>query len=981
MSSFFAIPNNQNNKPTPSFSTSNTTAQPQQTQSTGSGILEGLGTSTQPQQQQQTVASSLFGGLGAAPQPQQQATFAGSAQDQVEPSHNNGQNNAYFDAILERSRKRAHADAMSDDLPQLQLGLGDLRQRIKRLGTGGQDRSVDGRAHYLLAASGVDPGVAVRDLNAFSSATSRVERAPPQDASDTDVEAYLANLQTQTTLSMISDGLARSVRDFDAFLEDNVSMEWDAQRRKIYEHFGIRPKETGSVGNAGFATSGTGTQGGFGRSRRSKVAAMKDPGTNGTARESSFGRSSLQKLVIGAAGPLGAGHKIMFPDVEKKMEATGIIATGPNDRFQRDKQSRYASKVQDLNIARLHKRPYRICHEFANVIQHTADQHGPDLIKAYRALIETVGEVQDITSASDPGVAKARQFAVDYLEDAPNSAKSKHIRSCILRGGARCLEKMAFEKMEELIAKNPRDANLGGIPNVVNKVKAYVRLQSVKKNLSQSGENMDLQTLGDDYVWVVVYFLLRTGHVREAADFVSTNTVAFRALDRSFASYIHAYAASSDRKLPGDLQARISSEYNQRLLIAPDNSIDPYRMACYKIIGRCDLRQRHLEIIKQDIEDFAWVQLVLAREINPVDEIASEVYGLAQVQDTIREIGNRFFAKGGAEIGSSFGAFVFLQIAVGMFEYAVSYLYTYSYVDGIHLAIALDYYGLLRVADPTAGAEDLLTLTTRGQPQISFGTMIGLYTRDFRAANVSAAVEYLTLICLNQDLPGALGRNQIDLCHEALRELVLESREIPLLLGDIRKDGTHIKGVIEERMQLIDLNEADEIMRRIIMQAANVADDNGRTTDAVLLYHLAGEFDNVIVIINHALSEAIAVPIGQDRLRLEPLKPRTIPAAENEQGTDLSLASVDKPSDLGNIIKGIYSKHNTFKDKIKPANFEDLDTLLTMNHIRELVETAAWVSALDVSFSLHASPASLLIETRLFDYSIYYPWVLMDNQV
>jgi nuclear pore complex protein Nup93 len=1002
MSSLFANLNNPNNPPTSLFNTPSTTAQsgglfgglntskpatatggglfgglggstatsqaqtggglfgastqPQQQQTSEGSLFGGLGSNSQPQQQQAAGSNLLSGGTGAASQSQQQSGLAASTQNSLQQSQQNGQNNAYFDAILERSRKRAHAETIAEDLPQLQLGLGDLRQRIKRLGTGAQDRTVDGRAHYLLAASGVDPGAAVRDLNAFTSAAGRTERPPSQDANDTDVEAYLANLQTQTTLSMIADGLARSVRDFDAFLEDNVAMEWDAQRKKIYQHFGIRPRETIAEGRASFAASGAPSQGGFGRSRRSKTAAMASSQAVGIGRESTFGRSSLQKSVIGAAGPLGEGHRPLFTDVEKKMEANGIALTGTHNRFQREKQSKFAAKAQDLNAARLQNRPYPICQEFASVVSQASDQHGPDLIKAYRALMEIVGENPEVTSPSDPNALKARLFAGDYLDETLNSPKNKNLKTRILRGGARCLEKLAFERMEDLIAKNPRDANLGGVPNVVSKVKAYVRIQAIKKNLSQSGENGDLQMLGDDFVWALLYFLLRTGHVREAAEYVASNAIAFRAIDRSFASYIRDYATSQDRRLNSDLQARISSEYNQRLRIAPENSIDPYRMACYKIIGRCDLRQRSIDSIKQDVEDFTWLQLVLAREINPVDEIASEVYGLTELQGVIREIGSRFFEKGGAEVGSSFGVFVFLQVAVGMFEEAVSYLNPFSYIDSVHLAIALDFYGLLRVSDPSIGIDTLRSQTTRGQFQISFGMMIGYYTRDFRVANVSAAVDYLTLICLNQDLPGQGGKSQVALCHESLRELVLESREFALLLGDLRADGTRITGIIEERMQLMDINEADDFMRTITMQAASVADDNGRVTDAVLLYHLAGECDNVIVTISRALSEAIAVPIGQEQMRLEPLKPRAVPTADKDQGTDLSLASIDEPVALASKIAEIYGQNAMFRSKINDANLEAFETLRQMSEIKGLVERGFWPEALDVSFKFPEAP-------------------------
>jgi nuclear pore complex protein Nup93 len=348
-----------------------------------------------------------------------------------------------------------------------------------------------------------------------------------------------------------------------------------------------------------------------------------------------------------------------------------------------------------------------------------------------------------------------------------------------------------------------------------------------------------------------------------------------------------------------------------------------------------------------EIEDFAWIQIVLARELNRVDSMAGEVYGLDDARTTIRHIGEKYFNKGGAEVlGKGFGTYVFLLVALGMFEDAVSFLYTYSYVDGVHLAIALDFYGLLRVSNPGAGSEDLLSLTTRGQPQINFGTMVGLYTRDFRAANVSAAVDYLTMICLNKDLPGQAGINQVALCHEALRELVLESREFALLLGDMREDGQRIKGVIEERMRLIGLDERDDFMRRITMQAASVADDNGRTTDAVLLYHLAGEYDNVMIIINRALSEAVAVPVGEERMRIEPLKPRD---AVMERGTESSLTSVDDPILLAQRMKALYDGNSMFSQKISGSNLVACGTLLEMSAAKDLVEKNDWPRALDVS--------------------------------
>jgi nuclear pore complex protein Nup93 len=230
--------------------------------------------------------------------------------------------------------------------------------------------------------------------------------------------------------------------------------------------------------------------------------------------------------------------------------------------------------------------------------------------------------------------------------------------------------------------------------------------------------------------------------------------------------------------------------------------------------------------------------------------------------------------------------------------------------------------------------------------------MLGYYTRDFRAANVSAAVDYLTLICLNKDLPGQAGKNQVMLCHEALRELVLESREFALLLGDLQSDGQRIKGIIEERMKLIGLDETDDFMKTITIQAASIADDNGRTTDAVLLYHLAGEYDNVIVIITRALSEAISTPIGHGPMRLQPLKPR----ADGQEYQNGSLTSVDDPLTLATGMTDIYGRNTMYSSKIKDTNKNACMALLRMIQAKSLVEQEKWVEALDVSSSAFLFP-------------------------
>ncbi|KAJ2978316.1 hypothetical protein NUW58_g7535 [Xylaria curta] len=754
---------------------------------------------------------------------------------------------------------------------------------------------------------------------------------------------------------MIADGLDRSAKDFDDFLEDNITMEWEAQRKRIYEHFGIKSRRR----RARRPWRGSLRQRIIRRVRPIKKKSESISLCERLlAKGSALGRSILQKSVIGTPSKIGS-HQPEFKDVE---DTAGAPAAAPNgssidDRFIREKQGKLADRVRDLNLARLEKIPYPILHEFAEVESRTGDRHAQQLVDAYHAAMSIVGENPAAETFAGDATARERQFKDNYLDPNDKSTASVQMRRRILDGANRFLEKKFFREVESVIAKHNKEAAMGGRPDVINKIRAYVRLRHARRDLVPDKIELQQDSEGE-FVWAIVFFLLRSGHITEAAQYVKAQSTVFRTIDRTFASYLLEFVASPERRLRRQLQDRCNNEYNQRARNAPENSIDPYRMACYKVIGRCDVSNRSLENLNTEIDDWIWLQFNLARENDKSTEVAAESYGLQDLRASIREIGLKHFPKTPAEdTNGTFGMFFYLQILAGMFEQAVSYLYTFSYVDAIHFAIALEFYGLLRPADPWTTSDTLLSHDTRSKPQLSFGRMLGYYTRDFRAADVNSAVDYLTLICLNADLAGEGGRQQAELCHVALRELVLETREFSKLIGDMRPDGRRITGLIEDRGPLIGLREEDDFVRTVTLQAARFADDNGRTTDAVLLYHLAGDYDSVVTIVSRALSEAVALEIGEDPMRLMPVKPRaTTTTSEAQAGSSLSLASIDDPLVLAYTMMSIYEKDAMFSTKIQNQNRVACHLLLQMSEIKGLVEAGQWPESLDKIRALEILP-------------------------
>ena len=211
--------------------------------------------------------------------------------------------------------------------------------------------------HYLLAASGVNPKNTRRDLNSLNAQSSASNLQQPVDW-DPDNSKYINQLQQQSTLKMIEEGIARAHRNFDAYLEESIDINWEAQRRKIQDHFGLLPKgaETNDFGDS------TG-RGSFGRSTRRGRGLKNDRSGQATGSRSIFGKSGMQRSVIGTPS-VGPGNASIFVDVAEKSGAAPVVQ---DERFLRERQNKFAEKVQRLNGAQLQETSCPVLQEFLAV--------------------------------------------------------------------------------------------------------------------------------------------------------------------------------------------------------------------------------------------------------------------------------------------------------------------------------------------------------------------------------------------------------------------------------------------------------------------------------------------------------------------------------------------------------------------------------------------------------------------------------------
>ena len=143
-----------------------------------------------------------------------------------------------------------------------------------------------------------------------------------------------------------------------------------------------------------------------------------------------------------------------------------------------------------------------------------------------------------------------------------------------------------------------------------------------------------------------------------------------------------------------------------------------------------------------------------------------------------------------------------------------------------------------------------------GDYAVNFGRFLGLYTRTFKILDPRVAAHYSILIAL-----GNGGNSQADLaiCHEAIRELVLSTREFGLLLGEINPStGEKVPGLFENKRSLFGLLKIEDDYHKLIDVSATRCEEEGRVFDSLLLYQLAQEYRTVVKLINKLLSEALS---------------------------------------------------------------------------------------------------------------------------
>ncbi|GFZ43143.1 hypothetical protein JCM24511_00862 [Saitozyma sp. JCM 24511] len=623
-------------------------------------------------------------------------------------------------------------------------------------------------------------------------------------------------------------------------------------------------------------------------------------GGSGGLAGSTLGRSAL-----------GASTR-RFPMAQSTMSKSAEGRDG--GLVMHTKMVKYERVISNLNERRKSKQPVELC----------------------QALEETV---------------KGDQYAGAYLGD-PRSANAVLLRGRLTAGGRRFLERDFENHVDEVIAKHPKEAALGGVPGIRNKVRAFVDVTLQGK---ESQESYKPESVNGSYIWAQAYYLLRCGFPDESLALLSEHQHSIKRDDWSFPGAFKVFLTTPDRRLPRPTRDQLFNDFNASIRNNPN--VDQFKYALYKLVGRFELNRKSLKVATTT-EDWMWLQLSLVRESKEM-EPPQEQYDLGDLGKLVLKYGNDKFDNGGTRPFAWFNLLLF----TAQFERAVAYLYSKPQLrtDAVHFAIALAYYGLLRVPSRGDDAElrefdilrvwccggrtnsgvveaiyiaDHVVVTSEGEDAfLNFARVIKQYVAPWFKLEPVSALQYAYLVALGADAPGPEGETQKRLSLELVRDVVLASRSWSKLLGSVRADGTKETGVIERDLSLLKLSNSDEYLRAVVLSAAEQSASDSSLIDSIELYHLAGSYDKVVESVNRALGHSLASAgtgsrsgsgggsgSGTERLK----------TSGAEVGLSGAFGGAEDLYGLAQRVYSVYEKDMGKRSKVSKGGWETLGTLLRL---------------------------------------------------
>jgi len=402
------------------------------------------------------------------------------------------------------------------------------------------------------------------------------------------------------------------------------------------------------------------------------------------------------------------------------------------------------------------------------------------------------------------------------------------------------LEQSYVSYISQTIYSNLATAQLGGIPGTFHSVRSFLNIK-----LPSNMPGFEDGLVEGHPVWAMIYYCLRCGDLPSAMQAVESASQNLG----DFPAYLKEYLTSEERRLGDSSETKLRLQYRRSVR----HSHDPYKRAVYCVIGRCDPKDDHSEIADK-IDDYLWLKLSQL-SYDGSDASAEGGLTLNQLQTMLLE------EYGESHFCAYDKPYLYFQVLflTAQFEAAIEFLSRVEKLrcHAVHIALVLFQLNMLLL--PASIHTQLLSHETADAGplrRLNFARLVMMYTRKFEATDPREALQYFYFL---RDLKKGQGENLFMSC---VSELVLETREFEMLLGQLGRDGCRKPGAIDKFH-----GDTQKIIELVAMDTEN----KGLFEDAVKLYDLAGKHDKVLELLNklltQVLSQAPSPQSTKDRLK------------------------------------------------------------------------------------------------------------------
>uniref|UniRef100_A0A1B6C656 Nuclear pore protein n=1 Tax=Clastoptera arizonana TaxID=38151 RepID=A0A1B6C656_9HEMI len=441
------------------------------------------------------------------------------------------------------------------------------------------------------------------------------------------------------------------------------------------------------------------------------------------------------------------------------------------------------------------------------------------------------------------------QIPLPIDSDDPIEGRNKlEVKQKFIKQAKHYLENRYRLYMKKLVKSSTGYVHVKEKPNNLLLVKQFVNLKITNNILG-----LDPLKIGDQPLWPVAYYCLRSGDLQLALQCVKQAGPDCEEICKALEELKGTVSQTVSLKR----QKLIRNHCNRNLR----NNTDPYKRLMFCILGDYDLKDEHSEVIVT-ADDYLWLKLSLIFEEGQKEK--TEHLHYSDIQKLI------LFKYGGNDFKKTTRPFIYFQLLflTGQWEAAIDFLIRKDNfrVHGIHLAIALYEVDLLGM--PRSISAPTLTLD-KDDPipmlRLNFVSLIKFYIRRFDNHHVFETLNYYFCLRKFNDIQGD------NVFASCVVDYLIRTRRFNTVLGHLQANGTRSLGLIDR------FQASKENLNILIKRLANTLDFAGEHEDAVVLYHLAGEYNCVIRLLNSTMSQIIAKFDG----KLNILQPKLIAYTDN----------------------------------------------------------------------------------------------------